>query len=124
MGVSTAAQVIAGIVVPAGEDWILTDFAAHRGSTFSTATVLTLVDDSTSLGTIALTSSGGNVSGSTRIAAAGGEYTGTVAASGSSLTVTIANGNSSVAASSAITAWVYGFQRWLDTSTLGAGPGS
>lgn len=115
---STAAQTIAGIVVPSGEDWFVTDLHVFRDSTHSTATVIALVDDSTTVADVALTSSGGKVAGSTRPTPDGGEYAGTQVASGSSLTLTLQNGNSSVA-STGISAWVYGFPRWLQSDTRG-----
>ena len=122
-GNSTTANTICGILVPPGEDWIVSDFSVWRGSTHSTAFVATLLDDSTSLGTIAITSSAAGVGGSTRIAPTLGEYSGVLVASGSSLTITVHNGGSSVT-SSQVHAWVYGFPRWLQESTLGQGPGS
>ena len=123
VGNSTTANTVAAIIVPAGEDWIISDFHVFRGSTHSTAFVASLVDDSTAIATVAITSSLADQNGSTRIPSTGGEYTGQAVATGSSLAFTIHNGGSSVA-SSQVMAWVYGFPRWLDTSTLGAGPGN
>lgn len=114
---STSAITLGGIVVPPGQDWYITSFHGHRGnSTHSTATVFTLVDDSTSIATVALTSSLADVSGSTRPTPTAGEYQGVQVASGSSLTITLTNGGSSVA-SSMVYAWVYGYPRWIPSTT-------
>lgn len=114
---STGTQTLTTIIVPPGEDWVITDFACFRGSTVSTAFVTTLTDDSTLIGDIAITSSAAGIAASTRIAAREGEYTGTVVASGSSLTLTLATGSS--IASTRLSFWVYGFPRWRQDSTLG-----
>lgn len=113
---STGASTIALITVPPGEDWIISDVAVHRGSTGSTGFIASVNDDSTVFATVAITSSLGDQTGSTRVPKASGEYTGYVAATGSVLGVGLTAG------SSAVQVWVYGFQRWLDTSTLGFGP--
>lgn len=112
------------IIVPDGENWIITDVHAYKGSTHSTFFVATVTDDSTVIATCRITSSLAEKAGSTRIAPVGGEYTGIEVATGSSLTVNIDNSGSSAAASSKVSVWVYGFQRWLMSSTLGQGPGS
>lgn len=116
-GISTSAMTLSGIVVPPGQDWYVTSFHAHRGaSTHSTATVFSLLDDSSLVATVALTSSLADVSGSTRPTATSGEYQGVRIASGSSVTVTLHNGGSSVA-SSMVYAWVYGYPRWIPSTT-------
>lgn len=114
---STTAITLKGIVVPPGQDWYVTSFHGHRGnSTHSTATVLSLVDDSTTIATVALTSSLANVSGSTRLTPDSGEYQGVRVAAESSLTITLHNGGSSVA-SSMVYADVYGYIRWIPSTT-------
>lgn len=121
---STISLGVGTIIVPSGEDWVISDVHVFRGSTGSTGFGATLTDDSTAIATIAVTSSVAGSIGSTRIAPTLGEYTGVLVASGSSLTMTF---DDAIAASSFIsrgTAWVYGFPRWLQSSTLGQGPGS
>lgn len=116
---STLSVTVGKIVVPPGEDWIITDVSVFRNSTGSTGFTATLDDDSTVIATVPVTSSLAASQGSTRVAATAGEYTGIVAASGSTLTMTF---DDAIAASSFVsrgTAWVYGFPRWLQTSTLG-----
>jgi len=117
--ISTAAQTVASITVPPGEDWVITDFAVFRGSSGSTDFTARLVDDSTAIASVAITSSAASGSGSTRLAKTDGEYTGTLVAEGSVLSFTVQNGNSSAVGSSAVYGWAYGFPRWLQASTLG-----
>jgi hypothetical protein len=115
--ISTAIQTEASIVVPAGEDWYVTEMHVHRGSTGSTAFVATLVDDTTNVATVAIASSAADVAGSTRPTPDGGEFAGVQVLSGSSVSFRVTNGNSSVVGSSKVYAWVYGFPRWLQTDT-------
>src|SRR3990167_6142620 len=72
--VSTAASTIANLTVPAGQDWYITDVMASRESTASTALVVELLDDSTSIATVAITSSLADASGSTHLTPDAGEY--------------------------------------------------
>lgn len=113
---STAIQTLASIDVPDGEDWFITRVDALRGSTHSTAFVLTLVDDSTSIATVAITSSAANSTGSTTLTPDSGEYMGVKVESGSSLALRLTIGTSS-AASSGIHCWVYGYQRFNSTAS-------
>ena len=115
---STVAVTIGSITVPAGEDWLVTDLHVYRGSTHSTASVVTLTDDSTTVGDVAVTSSLAGVSGSTAVAKDADEYIGKRVATGSVLALTVHDGGSSLA-SSGWQAWVYGYPRWLQTSTRG-----
>lgn len=112
---STAAFTVAKITVPEGEDWYVTNLQGYRGSTHSTNLVLTLTDDSTSIATVAFTSSLAGVNASTRLTPDSGEYEGVKVASGSTLALTLQNGNSSVA-SSGVHAWVYGYTRWIPST--------
>lgn len=116
--VSTAASTIANITVPVGEDWYIMRLAASRESTASTALVVALLDDSTSIATVAITSSLADASGSTRLTPDSGEYEGLKVASGSVLSLVITGANSSAAAlaSSGVKAWVYGYPRWLPST--------
>lgn len=117
--VSTAASTIANITVPVGQEWFITHLAASRESTASTALVVSLLDDSTSIATVAITSSLADASGSTLLTTESGEYLGTRCLTGSVLSLVVTGANSSAAAlaSSGVKAWVYGYPRWI-TSTL------
>lgn len=117
-GISTTANTIGAITVPAGVDWHVTDMHVYRGSTHSTAFVAALVDDSTTIASVALTSSLAAQSGTVRLTPESGEYDGLRVAAGSALSATVHNGGSSVT-SSIVSVWVYGFPRWLQTSTRG-----
>lgn len=119
LAISTAAATIGATVVPAGEDWYITDFVVYRGSTGSTAFTAALLDDSTQIAGVAITSSAGAQSGSTQLVPDGGEYQGVNVASGSVLSATIQNGNSSVVGSSNVAVYAYGFPRWLQSSSNG-----
>lgn len=112
---STSAFTVATIAVPDGEDWYITNLQGYRGSTHSTALVLTLTDDSTTIANIAFTSSAAQARASTRLTPDAGEYEGVRVASGSVLALTLQNGNSSVA-SSGVHAWVYGYPRWIPST--------
>lgn len=115
---STVAVTLGAITVPAGEDWLITDLHVYRGSTHSTAAVITLLDDSTSLATIAVTSSGAGVSGNTAVTKDTDEYIGKRVATGSVMEITVHDGGSSLA-SAGWQGWVYGYPRWLQTSSRG-----
>ena len=113
---STVAVSLGATVVPPGQDWMVCDFVCYRGSTESTNAVFTLRDDSTSVGTVAITSSLAGVTGSTRPTRDGGEYMGTLVAEGSTVDVTFQAGGSSLA-SSGLRTYVYGYPRWKQTSS-------
>lgn len=108
---------LAAIVVPPGEDWLITHFHGYHGSTHSTATVLNLLDDSTTVGSLAFTSSLAGATGSTAVLKDAGEYIGQKVLSGSTLTIAI--GGSSATASDGWQAWVYGYPRWRQDSSRG-----
>lgn len=119
---STAIYTFGQLVVPAGQDWFVTDLHAYRESTHSTAFVLSLSDDSSRATTstrtvadIAITSSGAGVAASTVVAADAGEYEGKRVASGSTLTLQLANGNSSVTGAT-FSAWAYGYIRFVSST--------
>ena len=109
---------VAGIVVPSGEDWYVTDLHVHRRSTNSTAAVVNLLDDSTTVASLSLTSSLANLSASTRPTPDQGEYAGTRIITGSSLTIQFQTGGSS-AGTTGVSVWVYGFPRWDQNDTRG-----
>lgn len=116
--VSTAASTVANITVPAGEDWYIVRVAASRESTASTALVVSLLDDSTSIASVAITSSLADAHGSTRLTADAGEYQGVRVVSGSTLSWVITGANSSAAAlaSSGVKGWAYGYVRWIPST--------
>lgn len=110
------------MVIPAGQDWFISDFHVFRESTHSTAFVASLVDDSSraqassaAVANVALTSSLAAQVGSTVVAADAGEYEGRRVAAGSTLSLTIASGNSSVSASP-MAAWTYGYIRFVSST--------
>lgn len=115
---STVAVTMGSITVPAGEDWLITDLHVYRGSTHSTASVVVLTDDSTAVGDVAIASSLAGVAGSTTVVKDADEYIGKRVASGSVLALTVHDGGSSLA-SAGWQAWVYGYPRWLQSSTRG-----
>ena len=112
---TSAATAFGAVRVPAGETWFVTELNAYRGSTHSTTTVVGLTDDSTVIGTVALTSSLAGVIGSTTLATTAGEYEGTEVAANSTLALTLQEGTSSIAGQD-LTAWVYGFRRFLSST--------
>lgn len=119
---STSITTFAQMIVPAGQDWYITDFHAFRESTHSTAFVLSLSDDSTratastrTVADVAITSSLAAQNASTVVSVDAGEYEGRRVAAGSTLTLQLANGGSSVTASP-FTAWAYGFIRFVSST--------
>lgn len=113
---STVAVQLGAVVVPPGQDWLICDFQAYRGSTQSTACTFTLRDDSTNIASVAITSSVAGLVGSTRLAKDGGEYLGTLVAEGSTVDVQFLDGTSSLA-SSGLRTYVYGYPRWKQNSS-------
>lgn len=104
---------IAGTVVPAGEDWYATELVLYRNSTGSTNLVISLLDDSTTVGSVGI---GGSSIAAGNIAIFtpdGGEYEGTRLASGSVLTF-----NHSSHAGPNINNFVslYGFRRFANST--------
>lgn len=112
---STTPNVVASIIVPAGQDWYATDIHIFRGSTHSTAFVGAFTDDSTTIGSVSITSSLAGVTGASIVTPTAGEFEGQRIAAGSSVSFTVHNGGSSVA-SSAIFGWLYGYIRYVDSS--------
>lgn len=110
----TTAQVLSAITVPTGQDWYVTEVMAFRGSTGSTAFVLTLVDDTTNVASLAITSSLANAVASTVVTATAGEYEGLLVASGSSLSWQLAN--TAATGSSGVRGYAYGFIRFLSST--------
>lgn len=107
--------VLLGINVPNYEEWLVTEMNVFRGSTHSTLSVYRLLDDSTVVADVAITSSLGVRVGSTTIAATGGEYEGYLIAGGSSVTLTGTSG-STTAASTGVRINVMGFIRFKSST--------
>lgn len=108
-----SSAVVSGVVVPAGEDWYITELSVYRGSTGSTNLVISLHDDSTivtSAGVGGSSIAGGAVGIAT---ADGGEYEGTRVATGSVLTV---SHSSHAGPNVNVVATVRGFTRFINSS--------
>ena len=106
---------VASIVIPAGQDWFITEVHAGRGSTASTGFTMVLLDDSTNIASARVPSSVADSYGSTVLAPDGGEYEGKQVAAGSTLQLMAVVGSSTVA-STDCSAWVYGYIRFVDSS--------
>ena len=116
----TTTVTIASIRVPAYEQWLVTEFKGYRGSSQSTAVTSTwnLTDDSTVIADLVTpaASSGAALLMSTTPTPTAGEYEGVLVAENSTLSLTIGHGGSSAAISSDVTAWVYGYVRYIDST--------
>ena len=112
---TSAATTFAVCRVPAYETWLPTELQVYRGSTHSTTTVVALLDDSTVVGNVAITSSLAGVMGSTTFTKTPGEYEGVEVAANSTLSLTLQEGTSSIAGQD-LTASVYGYIRFLSST--------
>ena len=119
----TTTVTVGQIRVPGYEDWLITEFKAWRGSSGATAvtTTYTLRDDSTGVATLVTASSVAGLMLSTTVVRTAGEYEGYQAVANSTLDITVSHGGSSVAISSNISWWVYGFIRFISSSLRGEG---
>lgn len=113
---STGTTVIGSINVPTGQDWYVTDVHAWRGSTASTGFQLVLSANSTTVATVSITSSLAGAAGQSVVTPTAGEFEGARITAGSSVTLSFNQGGSSVAASTAVAGWVYGYIRYVDSS--------
>ena len=120
---STVTVTLGAIRVPAYENWLVTEFKTYRASSASTAITQTwtLTDDSTSIATLVTASSATELLLSTTLPATAGEYEGVVVLANSTLAITLGHGGSSLAASSGVSGWVYGFIRFISSSLRGEG---
>lgn len=82
-----SSAVFAGTIVPAGEDWYLTEVALHRNSTGSTNFVVSVHDDSTLVGSVGVGGSSIAASGIARFTPDVGEFQGVKVLSGSTITL-------------------------------------
>jgi hypothetical protein len=76
-----------GAVVPAGEDWYATELSVYRNSTGSTNLVISLLDDSSLVGSVTGGGSSIAMAGITVLTTDPGEFSGTKLLSGSTLTL-------------------------------------
>ena len=111
-GIST---VIGSAIVPAGEDWYVTDFYASRESTGSTVYGLAIDDDSSNVSSITFTSSNAAQRQNNAITPAAGEFSGVRIASGSTITFRFVN-SSAVGASSGVQCALYGYPRYFSST--------
>ena len=111
-GLST---VIGGCQVPVGEDWYVTDMSMLRTSTGSSAYGVALLDDSTSISALTMTSTVANAVLSTALVPDGGEFSGVRVLSGSTLTITHTN-STVVGASSGLCVSIFGYPRFVDST--------
>lgn len=112
-GIST---VIGAAIVPAGEDWLVTDFFAARESTGSTSYGLAVDDDSTNVSSVTFTSSNGAQRTNVAITPDAGEFAGKLIAAGSTITFRLVV-SSGIGASSGVTVSLYGYPRYIPGST-------
>ena len=114
-GGAALSTIIGGTQVPVGEDWYITDVSMLRTSTGSSVYGVTLVDDSTIISSLTMTSTVANAIVSTALVPDGGEFAGLRVISGSTLTVNHQN-STVVGASSGLCVSVYGYPRFVDST--------
>lgn len=114
-GSGLAGIVIAGTVVPSGEDWYATEFTVYRGSTGSTSLGLAVLDDSSVVSSATITSSLAAAKQQNIIAADAGEYEGTRILSGSVVEFSLSQ-SSAVGASSNVTVQLSGYRRFISST--------
>lgn len=114
----TTTVTIASVRVPVYENWLVTEFRGYRGSSGSTTATTTwnLTDDSTVIASLVTASSAAGLMLSTTLTPTAGEYEGVEVLANSTLAWTIGHGGSSVAVSSDVTAWAYGYIRFLSST--------
>ncbi len=110
-----AVAVCAGTIIPTGEDWYGTELVMFRNSTGSTNLVMTLIDDSTTVGTVGVGGSSATAASAiTVLPTDGGEFEGTKLAGGSTLTL---SHSSHAGPNINLFVAVHGFRRFNFTST-------
>lgn len=102
---------VAGTIVPPGEDWYATNLSFYRTSTGLSTFAVSVLDDSTVIGTAAATAgtAGGWISNFTPDS---GEYQGVKIASGS--TVTFAHNSTQTGVVAVV---LSGYRRWIPSTT-------
>lgn len=119
---SSVTNTMQAMQVPQYEDWYITEFKVYRGSSHSTAVTTTyeLADDSTVIANLVqasgAASSGAGALFSTTLTPTPGEYEGLQVVGGSTLAFQYNHGGSTVAVDSNVTAWVYGYIRYKDST--------
>jgi hypothetical protein len=109
-----SSAIFAGTIVPAGEDWLLTDVAVYRNSTGSTDLAISVHENSTLMGSVTIGGSSIVASNIARFTADGGEYQGKLVRTGSTVTLS----HSSHAGPNAnLTVVLSGYRRWKPSTT-------
>lgn len=105
-----------GTIVPAGEDWYPTEISLYRNSTGSTNLVVSLLDDSTLIGSVGV---GGSSATAASVIAVftkdSGEFEGTKIASGSTITL-VHSSHAGPNANLCVT--ISGFRRFISSSRV------
>lgn len=109
-----SSAVFAGVVVPKGEDWYVSELSLHRASTGSTNLVISLHDDSTLVGSITIGGSSVVASNSTHFTADSGEYQGIKVLSGSVVTL---SHSSHAGPNAGLSVMLSGYRRWIPSTT-------
>jgi hypothetical protein len=105
-----SSAVFAGIIVPVGEDWYVTELSMFRTSTGSTNFVVSVQDDSTTIGSVGVGASSIAAGAVTVFTADGGEHEGLRILTGSTVTLS----HSSHAGPNAnVCVAMRGFARWI-----------
>lgn len=103
-----------GCIVPAGEDWFITEISLFRNSTGSTDLAVSVLDDSTNV--VSVTAGGSSIAMSNiaRATATSGEFQGSQVLSGS--TITLAH-SSHAGPNANLCVQVSGFRRYVPSTT-------
>lgn len=110
-----AVAACAGTIVPSGEDWYATELVLFRNSTGSTNLVLTLLDDSSAVGTVGVGGSSATAASAiTVLPTDSGEFEGTKIAGGSTITF---SHSSHAGPNINLFVALHGFRRFSYTST-------
>ena len=112
-GISTA---VGFAIVPSGEDWYVTDFAAGRESTGSTSYGLAVDVNGSNVSSITFTSSLAAQRRINVIAADAGEFAGVRVPTGCTITFRLVV-SSGIGASSGVSMALYGYPRYIAGST-------
>ena len=102
------------VIVPAGEDWYITDLSLYRNSTGSTDLAVSVLDDSTNVLSVTIGGSSIVASNIARATPTAGEFQGVQVASGS--TITLAH-SSHAGPNANLCVQVSGFRRYVASTT-------
>ena len=106
----------AQVTVPAGEDWIATELMLYRQSTGSTTFGMALLDDSTLVSSVTITSSLAAQDKTLIITADAGEYEGKVISAGSVVKLTLSDTS---LANAPVVGTLRGYTRFISSSLRG-----